>query len=83
MTLEFSPSEMTQTGTPTPTSTQTVNMVKGNNTITVSNSDNSQSNIKIIHLGDIEYCKMGDYADRIFKNVVGDIDYSSSRIENA
>lgn len=83
MTLEFSPSEMTQTGTPTPTSTKAINVVKGNNTITVSNSDNSQSNIKIIHLGDIEYCKMGNYADRIFKNVVGDIDYSNSRIENA
>lgn len=83
MTLEFSPSEITQTGTPTFTAIKAINVVKGNNTITVSNGDNSQLNIKIIHLGDIEYCKMGNYADRIFKNVVGDIDYSNSRIENA
>ena len=32
-----------------------------------------------ITLGDIEYCKIGDYSDRIFKNVVGDVDYSSDR----
>lgn len=32
-----------------------------------------------INLGNIEYCVIGDYKDRIFKNVVGDIDYSSDR----
>ena len=30
-------------------------------------------------LGTLEYCKIGDYSDRIFKNVVGDTDYDSSR----
>ena len=30
-------------------------------------------------LGNIEYCKIGDYKDRIFKNVVGDVDYDSSK----
>jgi hypothetical protein len=30
-------------------------------------------------LGNVEYCKIGDYSDRIFKNVVGDVDYDSSR----
>ena len=32
-----------------------------------------------ITLGNIEYCKIGDYSDRIFKNVVGDIDYDNTR----
>ena len=32
-----------------------------------------------VNLGDIKYCKIGDYEDRIFKNVVGDTDYSSER----
>lgn len=32
-----------------------------------------------INLGNIEYCVIGDYKDRIFKNVVGDVDYSSER----
>ena len=30
-------------------------------------------------LGTLEYCKIGDYSDRIFKNIVGDTDYDSSR----
>ena len=29
--------------------------------------------------GNVEYCKLGDYSDRIFKNVVGDPDYSNTR----
>lgn len=32
-----------------------------------------------INQGDIEYCVIGDYKDRIFKNVVGDVDYDSTR----
>ena len=32
-----------------------------------------------INLGNIEYCKIGNYEDRIFQNVVGDVDYDSSR----
>lgn len=36
-----------------------------------------------IDLGDIEYCKIGTYADRLFKNVSGDPDYSNEREEGA
>lgn len=36
-----------------------------------------------IDLGDIEYCKIGTYADRLFKNVSGDADYSNERDEGA
>ena len=32
-----------------------------------------------IDLGDIEYCKIGNYEDRIFRNVEGDPDYDSQR----
>ena len=38
-----------------------------------------QEQTQLISLGDIEYCKIGNYEDRIFKNVVGDTDYDSSR----
>lgn len=36
-----------------------------------------------INLGDIEYCKIGTYSDRIFKNVSSDPDYSNERDEGA
>lgn len=36
-----------------------------------------------IDLGDIEYCKIGTYSDRIFKNVSSDPDYSNERDEGA
>ena len=38
---------------------------------------------QLISLGNIEYCKIGNYSDRIFKNVSGDTDYSSERDEGA
>ena len=36
-----------------------------------------------VDLGSIEYCKIGTYEDRIFKNVSGDPDYSNERDEGA
>ena len=36
-----------------------------------------------VDLGDLEYCKIGTYSDRIFKNVSGDTDYSSERDDGA
>ena len=36
-----------------------------------------------IDLGSIEYCKIGTYEDRIFKNVSGDPDYDSEREDGA
>ena len=57
-----------QEGTPTPESPQDIHVVSGDNTITVSNSDNTQSQSYPINLGDIELCKIGDYQDRIYKD---------------
>ena len=37
----------------------------------------------LIPLGNIEYCKIGNFADRFFKNVVDDIDYSDTLILGA
>ena len=37
----------------------------------------------LIPLGNIEYCKIGNYADRFFKNVIDDIDYSDTLILGA
>lgn len=57
-----------QEGTPTPEAPQDIHVVSGDNTITVSNSDNTQSQSYPINLGDIELCKIGDYQDRIYKD---------------
>lgn len=37
----------------------------------------------LIPLGNIEYCKIGNFADRLFKNVVDDVDYSDTLILGA
>lgn len=57
-----------QEGTPTPEAPQNIHVVSGDNTITVSNSDNTQSQSCPINLGDIELCKIGDYQDSIVKD---------------
>lgn len=64
--LTLNPSEITQDGTPTPESPVNVNVIKGNNTITISNSDNTKSQNYSINLGDLEYAKIGDYEDEIY-----------------
>ena len=79
MRMTLSASEIMQASTPTPESPQAVHVISGDNTITISNSDNTLSQQVTLNLGDIEYCKSGSYEDRIFKNVVGDTDYSSDR----
>ena len=56
-----------------------IQVVTGNQTITISNSDDTQSQTYNLTLGSLEYCKIGDYSDRIFKNIVGDTDYDSTR----
>lgn len=57
-----------QAGTPTPDSPQTIQVVTGNNTITISNSDNSETQTLNINLGSIELCKIGNYQDYIYKS---------------
>lgn len=56
-----------QTGTPTPSSPIPVNVVSGDNTITTSNGDNTQSTSYPIHLGEYELCKISTYQDRFIR----------------
>lgn len=60
--------DINQEGTPIPTSPQTIHVVKGNNTITISNGDNTQSQIYSINLGTLELCKIGTYQDYFYKD---------------
>lgn len=53
---------------PNPDYPQEIHVVSGDNTIIVSNSDNTQSQSYPISLGDIELCKIGDYQDSIVKD---------------
>lgn len=64
--LTLNPTELTQDGTPSPDSPVDVNVIKGNNTITISNSDNTQSQNFSINLGGLEYAKIDDYEDEIY-----------------
>ena len=56
------------TPSPSPSRPSQVNVVKGNNTITISNSDNTESQVFPIDLGDMELCKIGTYQDYIYEN---------------
>ena len=55
-----------QSGTPTPSAPIPVNVVKGNNTITISNGSESQT--YELDLGDLELCKIGTAQDYIYIN---------------
>ena len=56
-----------QNGEPTPDTPIPVNVVTGDNSITISNNDNTQSQTYPINLGSIELCKIGDYQDYLYK----------------
>lgn len=58
----------TNGASPNPDYPQQVQVVTGNNSITISNSDNTQSKTYPINLGSIELCKIGDYQDSIVKD---------------
>lgn len=53
---------------PSPDYPQNVNVVTGNNTIILSNSDNTSSTNYSINLGTLELCKIGNYQDYIYKD---------------
>lgn len=59
--------DTTQNDTPTPTNKVDVNVVTGTQTITITDG-NSQSTTKTVNLGTIELCKIGTYADYIYKS---------------
>lgn len=62
---------------PNPTYPSDIHVISGDNSIVVSNSDNTLSQVKPLTLGDIEYCKIGNYQDNFFKAVDGDSIYDS------
>ena len=69
--------EYTNGASPNPDYPQEVEVVTGNNSITITNSNNTQSTNYPINLGSIELCKIGDYQDRIFKAINGDSFYDT------
>ena len=68
---------------PNPDYPQIVQKVTGDNTITISNSDNTENQTYPINLGILELCKIGNYQDYFYKNTPNATDYSSGRTLNA
>ena len=56
------------TPSPSPSRPSVVNVVKGNNTITIANSDNTESQVFPINLRDMELCKINTYQDYIYES---------------
>lgn len=55
-----------EVATPSPTYLQTIHTISGNNTITIANSDNTENQNFTINLGNLEYCKIGNYSDEFY-----------------
>ena len=58
--------DTTQSDTPTPTSPVPINVVTGEQSITITNG--TDTNTYSINLGSIELCKIGTYQDKIYKD---------------
>ena len=67
---------------PYPEYPQTIQVVTGNNVIKNSNN-NGTVDVYNLNLGNIELCKIGDYQDILFKNIVGDENYNAELEEGA
>lgn len=57
---------------PNPQYPQEIHTVSGENTIKIKNSDNTQEQTYPLSLGDLEYCKIGDYEDEFYKATESD-----------
>jgi hypothetical protein len=66
--LTLGATALSQDGTPTPSSPQDIHTISGSNTIKVSNSDNSVSQEQEVDLGELEYCKIGNYEDKFIRS---------------
>ena len=64
--LDFEP-YVGGTASPNPDYPQDIKVVTGDNTITISNSDNTEKQELPISLGSLELCKIGNYQDYIYK----------------
>lgn len=73
---------ITQENTPTPSQPQSIKVVSGNNTVNISNSDNTESQSFQINLGNIKLCRLDTYKDTIFKNVPSSPYYNDTLTEN-
>ena len=71
----------TNGASPNPEYPQQVKIVTGNNTITISNSNNTESQILPVNLGSLELCKIGDYQDYIYKDLTTNKWYKHKAIE--
>ena len=58
--------DTSQDGTPTPDTPVDIQVVTGTQTLTISNSDNTESQTYTLHLGDLELAKIGSYQDYIY-----------------
>lgn len=67
--INFKASESTQESFPTPESSQDIHVIKGDNTISITNSDDTKEQNYTINLGTLEMCNINNYADEFFKNV--------------
>lgn len=56
------------TASPSPERASEVEVVKGNNTITISNEDGTKTQTYNITLGNLELCKIGNYQDYFYKD---------------
>lgn len=66
-TNNTSATNMIVTAVPTPTSPVAIHTITGDNTITIANSNNTQSQTLPLNLGTEEYCKIGNYEDEFYK----------------
>lgn len=82
MKINLLSSDTTQGENPSPDYPQEIHVVKGDNTISISNVDDTIEQSYTITLGDIELCKLGDYQDLIFKNTSDSEYYDSNLQEN-
>lgn len=71
--------ELTQDGTPSPSSPVDVNVIKNENNIKITDGIEEQN--YPISLGNLEYCKIGNYADQIFKNTTDSLYYDNTLAE--
>jgi hypothetical protein len=53
---------------PSPSFPSDIEVVTGTQTITIKNSDNTETQTQIVSLGDIELCKIGNYQDYLYKS---------------
>lgn len=75
-------SNLSQVTSPSIDNPVNVNVIKGNNTIKISNEKNTEFQLYNINLGSIEYGKIGDFNDIIFKNTTDNPNYNEDLIEN-